>query len=63
MYVMDGNVSGHHYILANSILPENKEKICFHMGSANTMFFDIHVESKTFLQLSTDAYSAFWTSY
>jgi len=63
MYVMDGQVSGHQYIYTALILPENKENICYHMGSANTMFFDIHVESKTFLQLSTDAYSAFWTSY
>jgi len=60
MYAMDGIVSGHHYILPSLTTIDKKDSICFHQGSANILFFDIHATSMTFFELPTDAHTAFW---
>jgi prepilin-type N-terminal cleavage/methylation domain-containing protein len=64
MYVMDGQVSGFNYIYAGSITPTNKNKICYHRGAANCMFFDMHIESRPFANIPICATETpFWSDY
>ena len=63
MYVMDGHVSGNDYTITSFITAENRDKICYHAGSANILFFDLHTTGLSFLQIPTGTSTAFWTSY